>query len=110
MDKPALMRLDQSQSESARSLGASVQRRFWTITLPQIRPSLLAAYVLLFLSIAKELPITLMLIPPGDSTLAYAIFDANNEGVEHDIGLAGLALLLVALTLQVGLNRWRKHV
>ena len=108
--KPAFMRLDQSQLESARSLGAGALKRFWTVTLPQIRPSLLAAYVLLFLSIAKELPITLMLIPPGDSTLAYAIFDANNEGVEQDIGLAGLTLLVVAMTLQVGLNRWRKHV
>ena len=108
--KPAFLRLDQSQLESARSLGAGPLRRFFTVTLPQIRPSLLAAYVLLFLSIAKELPITLMLIPPGESTLAYTIFDSNNEGIEQDIGLAGLTLLLIAFTLQVGLNRWRKHV
>ncbi len=108
--KPAFLRLDQSQLESAQSLGAGSIRRFLTVTLPQLRPSILAAYVLLFLSIAKELPITLMLIPPGESTLAYTIFDSNNEGIEQDIGLAGLTLLLIAFTLQIGLNRWRKHV
>jgi iron(III) transport system permease protein len=108
--KPTLLRLDQSQIESARSLGASAFMRFRTVILPHVTPSLLAAYVLLFLSIAKELPITLMLIPPGESTLAYAIFDANNEGIEQNIGLAGLTLLAIAFTLQLGLNRWRRHV
>ena len=108
--KPALLRLDQTQIESARSLSAGPLRRFYRVILPSIRPSLLAAYALLFLSIIKELPITLMLIPPGESTLAYAIFDANNEGIEQNIGLAGLTLLCIAFCLQIVLNRWRQHV
>ncbi len=108
--KPALLRLDPRHEESARSLGAGPWRRFWKVTLPSLAPGMGAAYVLLFLAIVKELPITMMLIPTGHTTLAYRIFDAQNEGLLPEIGLAGLVLLSLALSVQVLLLRWRRHV
>jgi iron(III) transport system permease protein len=108
--KPSILRLDVTQIEAARSLGATPWRGFKSITLPTIRPSMLAAYALVFLSIAKELPITLMLIPLGHTTLAYRIFDGQQEASLPDVGLAGMTLLAIAFTLQILLNRWRRHV
>ena len=108
--KPAVLRLDPRQEESARSLGAGAPRRMWRVVLPQLAPGLAAAYVLLFLSIVKELPITMMLLPAGRTTLAYRVFDAQREGLLPDVGLAGMVLLVLALCVQLVLLRWRRHV
>ena len=48
------------------------------------------------LAIAKELPLTLLLTPLGQHTLAYRLFDAQQEGSTPDVGLAGLCLLAIA--------------
>jgi iron(III) transport system permease protein len=97
--KPVVMRLDPRLDESARSLGASAARRFWRVTVPQLAPGLAAAYLLVFLGLAKELPITVMLTPIGSQTLAYRIFDGQQEGSLPDVGLAGSALLLAAVAV-----------
>ncbi|MEE2756979.1 MAG: ABC transporter permease subunit [Myxococcota bacterium] len=105
---PGILRLDQSQIEAARSLGSTRARWIQRVVLPSLKPSFLAAYALLFLSIAKELPITLMLIPLGYTTLSYRIFDGQQEGSLPDVGLAGMTLLVMAFTLQVLITRWSR--
>ena len=99
--KPAFLSLDLRHEESAQTLGATPWRIFRRITLPAIKPGMKAAYLLLFIAIAKELPITLMLTPLGKQTLAYRIFDAQQEGVLSDAGLAALILLAMALCVQL---------
>jgi iron(III) transport system permease protein len=106
--KPAILNLDLRHEESAQTLGAKPWRIFQKITFPAIKPGIKAAYLLLFIAIAKELPITLMLTPLGKQTLAYRIFDAQQEGVLPDAGLAALLLLIMALCVQLVLMRWNK--
>ena len=108
--KPAFLRIDSRQEDSARVLGATNWRRWRTVTFPSIKPGLAAAYTLIFLSIAKELPVTLMLMPLGKTTLAYRVFDAQQESALPDVGLAGIALLTIALILQWTIVRWRRDV
>ncbi|MEM6454978.1 MAG: ABC transporter permease subunit, partial [Acidobacteriota bacterium] len=48
--RAALARLDASQLEAASSLGASRGRIFWRVTLPQLRPALLGASLLTFMT------------------------------------------------------------
>ena len=57
--------------------------------------------ILIFLAIAKELPLTLLLTPLGQHTLAYRLFDAQQEGSTPDVGLAGLCLLAIAALMFV---------
>ena len=104
-----LLGLDLRQEESARSRGASRWRTFRSVTWPALAPGAAAAFLLLFLSIAKELPITLMLTPIGEQTLAYRVFDAQQEASLLDLGLAGLVLLCLAVAMQLLLMRWRPH-
>ena len=66
-----------------------------TITLPLIRPGILAGGALVFLTAMKELPATLLLGPTGFPTLATQIWSATDEGFFAAAGPA--ALLLVAL-------------
>jgi iron(III) transport system permease protein len=107
--KPAMLRIEPGQEESARLLGASSWRRFRTIALPTIRPGIFAAYTLLFLSIAKELPITLTLLPLGHTPLSYRIFSAQNEAALHNVGLSGIVLLSFAIIMQLGISRWSEN-
>ena len=108
--KPAVLSLDIRQEESAKMLGAGPMRRWWKVTLPLLAPGFGAAYLLLFLSIAKELPVTLMLTPTGYQTLAYRVFDAQREASLYDVGAAGLVLLLLAFTMQFLIRRGQKVV
>jgi iron(III) transport system permease protein len=107
--KPAILGLDLRQEESAKSLGASRFRRLRYVTLPLLGPGIAAAFLLLFLSIAKELPVTLMLTPAGKQTLAYRVFDAQQEASLTDVGAAGLLLLLLAVGMQLLISRRRHH-
>lgn len=108
--KPSILALDLRQEESAKSLGASSWRRLTQVTLPLLFPGVAAAFLLLFVSIAKELPVTLMLTPTGVQTLAYRVFDAQQEASFPDVGVAGLILLVLAVSMQGILMRRRRHV
>jgi iron(III) transport system permease protein len=74
-----------------------------------VTPGLAAAYFLGFISVAKELPVTLMLAMPGHQTLAYRIFDAQSEASLPDAGLAGLLLLGIAAGAQLAVLRLRRY-
>ena len=107
--KPSLLRMDIRWIEAARTLGVGRLRRLRTLWGPATAPGIAAAFLLLFIAVAKELPVTLMLLPAGEQTLAYRIFDAHSEASLPDLGAAGLVLLTLALGVQVGLLRWRHH-
>ena len=109
----ALARLNPHLEEVARSLGhspASVLRR---VVLPLLRPGVLAAASLVFLTSIKELPSTLLLSPTGFRTLATLTWMSAAEGFFARAALPGLVLLAVS-AVSVGVmlrherERWDK--
>lgn len=76
----------------ARSLGSSGWHKFWTVDLPLLRPGLLAASLILFVEILKELPATLMLRPFGWDTLAVR---AHAYATDERLAEATLPSLLI---------------
>ena len=88
--------------EAARSLGERPIGIARTITLPLLRPGLVAGLALVFLSALKELPLTLLLAPAGFGTLATTLWDAAREAVYSQAALPALLLLIVSF-LSVGL-------
>ena len=88
--------------EAARVLGRSLPAALWNVTLPLVRPGLLAGAGLVFLTTAKELPITLLLRPTGFDTLAVEVWTSVESGYLGTAGQAGLLLVILALP-QVGL-------
>ena len=88
--------------EAARVLGRSLPAALWNVTLPLIRPGLLAGAGLVFLTTAKELPITLLLRPTGFDTLAIEVWSSVEAGYLGSAGQAGLLLVILALP-QIGL-------
>ena len=106
-----ISQLDKRQEESAMSLGASPLRWIMLIALPQLRPHLNASFVIVFLAILKELPITILLGQAmGFTPLAWRIFDGVEGAEFHDAALHALLLIVVALGVALFSQKWRRNV
>jgi iron(III) transport system permease protein len=89
---PRRRRLD----DAARTLGRGRMARLATIDLPLMAPGLAAGAGLVLLSAMKELPVTLLLAPPGFPTLATRIWSSTEDAFWADASIAALALLAVS--------------
>lgn len=56
--------------EAGRSLGKGITQTFFLIDLPMIKSSVIGGFILVFIEIIKELPLTLLLRPFNFNTLA----------------------------------------
>lgn len=70
-----------SIEESARALGHGPLSVFWHVTLPSIRPGVVAGMVLVFVIAMKELPIAFLLAPTGFRPLSITMFSRTSEGM-----------------------------
>ena len=70
----SLAEFDPAVEEAARNLGAGWWRTFFQVTLPLIRPGVLAGTVFAFILSFDELVITLFLAGPGMATLPVRIY------------------------------------
>jgi iron(III) transport system permease protein len=93
--RSALAVLSPEFEEAAKTLGGRPWTVFRTVTIPLIRPGLLAGGGLVFLRTMKELPATLILRPTGFETLATEIWSSAAEGIYSQAALPSLMLLLV---------------
>jgi iron(III) transport system permease protein len=100
----AYTRIDRSLEESSLSLGASPATTFWKITLPQLAPAVVAAFLITFIEVVKELGATLIVYRPGWVTLPVQIYAYALEGNLGRAGAVSMVLLgIVAVgTLAVG--------
>jgi len=70
----ALSKLDPKLEQAARSLGANERRVWWNVTLPLLRPSILAASLLVFLFDFTSFGVILLLGGPTFATLEVEIY------------------------------------
>lgn len=85
--------------EAASTLGASPALVFYRVTLPLMRPALIAAAALAFLASFDEVVISLFLIGPRLTTLPIAIF--RYVQYHADPQVSALSVVLIAITLVV---------
>jgi iron(III) transport system permease protein len=94
--RAGLMQVNPHAEECGLTLGRSRLYVLATVTLPLMRSGWVAGMALVFLTVMKELPITLMLRPAEFDTLATRIWAAT-ESV-HYARAAAPALLLVVMS------------
>jgi iron(III) transport system permease protein len=82
--------------EAARSLGRGPLAVLRSLTLPLMKPGLIAGAGLVFLTAMKELPATLILQPIGFQTLATRIWSTASEGMFSEASVPALALVLAS--------------
>ena len=87
---------DMNQERAARSLGASRLRAFCTVTLPQIRFSVVSAALLAFLTSFDEVIVALFVAGGENSTITRAMFLALRDQIDPTI--ASVSTLMIALT------------
>jgi putative spermidine/putrescine transport system permease protein len=85
---------DLNQELAARGLGASRWQAVWHVTLPQIRPSLVSAAFLAFISSFDELVVA-MFLGGANMTLPKKMFD--NIRMEIDPTIAAISALQIVL-------------
>lgn len=81
--------------EASRTLGRGVTETFFKVDLKMLAPSLVGAFSLVFVDMAKELPLTLILRPFNYNTLATKVYEyAHDERIQHS---APAALIIIAI-------------
>jgi iron(III) transport system permease protein len=95
--RAALRGLDPSLEEAARSLGRRPYQVFWEITLPHLRPSIVAGALLVSLYTLSDFGAVSLL---RFDTFTRAIYLQYTASFDRSVA-AVLALLLVALTLVI---------
>lgn len=71
----SLQGLDLAPEEAAANLGAGPWTVFWRVTLPMMRPGVVAAAIFSFIASFENLEITLLLVGPGITTLPVAMLN-----------------------------------
>jgi iron(III) transport system permease protein len=93
----SLLQISPKLEESSRSLGRGGFGTILRITAPLALPGMSAGAALVFLTVLKELPVTLLLSPTGFDTLATDIWNATDAGRYGQA--AAPALLLIGISL-----------
>ena len=94
--RASLLQVSPRIEEVARTLGRSPGAVLRHVTLPIIRPGLVAAGALVFLTAMKELPTTILLAPTGFDTLAVRIWSATSDGFFSRAAPPALLMILVS--------------
>jgi iron(III) transport system permease protein len=91
------MQIAPAIEEAGQSLGRSAASVLQRIMLPLAAPGIRAGWALLFLSMIKELPATLLLRPAGFDTLAVRIWMPASDGHFAEAAYPALLLIVAAL-------------
>lgn len=98
-------RLPMSLDESARMLGAGPLRLLTAVHWPLLRRAGLAAALLVFVDVMKELPATIVLRPFNTDTLAVVAYQLARDERLGEAALPSLALVAVGLLPVIFLSR-----
>jgi len=95
--KASLLQVNPALEDASRSLGRGPIATFARVTLPLMAKGLLAGGALVFVTTLKELPATLLLSPPGFTTLAVRIWSAADESLFARAATSSLILIAVSI-------------
>jgi putative spermidine/putrescine transport system permease protein len=101
----SLARLDQSLVDGAMTLGANRWRAFWHVTLPLIRPGIIAGMIFAFLQSFGDVSISLFLTDARNNTLPLTIMSFLEYYPDPTVAAMSSLVTLASLGLAIGLER-----
>jgi len=102
-------KLPNAYLEASRLLGRGSWQTFARVELPLLRGSLLTGFMLTFVEIVKELPLTLLLRPFNFDTLAARAYRYAADERIYEAAPPSLLLVLISLLSVWLLNRWGRE-
>lgn len=98
----SLIGMDRSIEEAAQSLGARKMVVFFRVTLPIIRPGVIAGSMFAFINAFIDLEKSLFLVGPGNTTLQIALINYLEWTFDSTIGaVATVQIILVTILLLI---------
>ncbi|HEX2171333.1 MAG TPA: iron ABC transporter permease, partial [Dehalococcoidia bacterium] len=97
-----MLQLDKSVEECARVCGASWFQQLRSVTMPLLKPGLIAAWMLLFIASVREVGTSVLLISPESKVIGPAIISTwESSGVQLTAAMALIqaAIVFVALII-----------
>lgn len=101
----AARRLDLSLEEAAMNLGAEPWLVFRAVTLPMLRPGIVAAFLFSFIISFDEVSVTLFLVGPNVTTLPVRVFTEIQESGSPVIAAVSSFLVAVSVLLFLLVDR-----
>jgi putative spermidine/putrescine transport system permease protein len=97
-----LRNFDRALEQAAEGLGASRVRTLWRVTLPLLRPSLVSAGLLAFISSFDEVVVALFLAG-ANMTLPKKMFDNIMSEIEPTVAaVSAIQIVLISALLLLG--------
>ena len=90
-----IQRISPNLLEAGMLQGVSFDKSLFKIIFPLIRPSILTGFLIVFVDIFKELPVTLLLRPFNFETLATYVYQYAKEDMLEQCALAALLIILI---------------
>ena len=104
-----ILQIDKSLEECAQMSGAAWFYRIRTVTMPLLRPGLVAAWLLLFIASVRELGASILLMGPNSKVITPAIVESwFATSAELTAAMALIQTLVVALAMAVFLSVTRR--
>lgn len=91
--------LDPRLEEAARDLGATAAGAFFRVTLPALRPAVIAGALVAFTLSFDDFVVTYFTTGPGSATLPVQIYSMARSGVRQEVKALSTVLLVVSFAL-----------
>lgn len=101
----SMARVDMTVEEAARTLGASGLRTFWHITLPLVRPGIIAGMIFSFIVSFDNVSVSLFLSSARTNTLPLAILNYVEYNFDPSVAAISTMLIVFSLAAAVLLER-----
>lgn len=101
----AFTKIGLKYNEAARTLGVGKNRAMLLVEFPLLKKSLITGFILIFVDIVKELPLTLLLRPFNYNTLASRIYEYANDERIYEASVPALILVLLCILMITLLTR-----
>ncbi|KAA9158053.1 ABC transporter permease [Amycolatopsis acidicola] len=98
--------LDVTLERAAASLGASNRRVFWTVTLPLLRPGIIAGAVFAAVTSLGEVAITALVAGANTTTVPLRIFSAVQFQLDPSVAAVSTLLLAASVIVMLVLERF----
>jgi iron(III) transport system permease protein len=95
-----VMQIDKSLEECARVCGASWGYQLRTVTIPLLRPGIVAAWLLVFIASVRELGVSIFLVGPNAKVIAPSIISSwlsSSSELSAALALIQTAAVFIAL-------------
>lgn len=95
--RASLLQIDPRMEDASRGLGETSRGTLRRVTVPLALPGIGAGALLIFLTVVKELPMTLLLRPTGMETLATEVWTASNTSAFGRAAAPAIVLMLISV-------------